>query len=84
MCDEAVHDCLVALEFIPDSFVTSKMINALHVNKNIVFYNKDFDKVIFIGDEKHILAADLEKVSLDNFDEDNLDHNIHIRFGLAL
>ena len=27
MCDEAVHDCLVALEFIPDCFVISKMIN---------------------------------------------------------
>ena len=26
MCDEAVNDCLAALKFIPDWFVTSKML----------------------------------------------------------
>ena len=34
MCDEAVDNCLAALKFIPDWFVTSKMLekldNALH------------------------------------------------------
>ena len=84
ICDEAVDDCLVALKCIPDCFVTSKMVNALHANKNILFYNKDFNKVIFIANQKHILAVDLEKVSLNNFDEDDLDRIIHIRFGLAL
>ena len=29
MCDEAVDDCLAALKFIPDWFVTSKMIKKL-------------------------------------------------------
>ena len=26
MCDEAVDGCLAALKFVPDQFVTSKMI----------------------------------------------------------
>ena len=64
MGDEAVHDCLVALEFIPDSFVTSKMINALHANKNIVFYDKDCDKVIFIADQNIFLLQILKKLVL--------------------
>ena len=46
MCDEAVDDCLVALKFIPDWFVTSKMFekfdNALQVNNAILLYNEDF------------------------------------------
>ena len=53
MCDEAVDNCLVTLKFIPDGFVTSKMLNALHANKNILFYNKGFNKVIFIGNQRH-------------------------------
>ena len=40
MCDEAADDCLAALKFIPDWFVTSKMLgklyNALHVNDNML------------------------------------------------
>ena len=38
MCDKAVYDCLVALKFVPDWFVTSKMIKilftALYADKN--------------------------------------------------
>ena len=30
MCDKAVDDCLAALKFIPDWFVTSKMLEKLH------------------------------------------------------
>ena len=47
MCDEADDDCLAALKFIPDWFVTSKMLkkvdNVLHTNDNILFYHEDFD-----------------------------------------
>ena len=32
MCDEALDDCLAALKFVPDCFVTSK------VNKKIFYY----------------------------------------------
>ena len=29
-CDEAVDDCLAALKYIPDWFVTSKMLEKFH------------------------------------------------------
>ena len=49
MCDEAIDDCLAALEFIHGWFVTSKTLektdNALHSNDDTLFYNEDFDKV---------------------------------------
>ena len=75
MCDEAVDDCPAGLKFIPDWFVTSKMLekfdNTLHSNDDILFYNEDFDKVTFIANQKDILAVDFEKIILDNnFDED--------------
>ena len=43
MCDEAVDDSLAALNFVPDWFVTSKMIKkpytALYVDENIHYFN---------------------------------------------
>ena len=59
MCDEAVDDCLAALKFVPDCFVTSKKLekldNALHANDDILFYNEDFDKASFIACQRQIL-----------------------------
>ena len=53
--------------------------NALHANED--FYNEDFDKVTFIANQKHILHVDLYKINLDNnFDKDNPDTIIRIRF----
>ena len=40
--------------------------NALHANDDIVFFNEDFNKVTFIAYQRHILAADLDKIKLDN------------------
>ena len=44
MCDEAVDDCLVAIKFVPDWFVTSEMIKklftALYADGNILFLMK--------------------------------------------
>ena len=41
MCNESAADCLAALKFIPDWFVTSKMVekcdNALYANDDILF-----------------------------------------------
>ena len=86
MCDEPVYNCLAALKFIPDWFVASKMLekldNVLNANDDILFYDEDFDKVTFIRDQRHILAADLDEINLCNdnsFDEDDSDTIIHIR-----
>ena len=84
MCDEAVDDCLAALKFNPDRFVTSKMFekidNTSHANDDIFFYNEDFDKVTFIANQRHILTADLDN---NIFDEDDPDTIIHVTFNLA-
>ena len=44
MCDEAVDDSLAALKFIPDWFVTSKMIKKLitdvYTDDNILYFNE--------------------------------------------
>ena len=43
MCGEGVDDCLTALKFIPNWFVTSKMLdkfhNALLTNDDILFFD---------------------------------------------
>ena len=45
MCDKAVADCLAAMKFVPDWFVTSKMIKilftALYTDENIFCFNED-------------------------------------------
>ena len=86
MSDDAVDDCLPALKFVPDWFVTSKMLekldNALHANHDILFYNENFNKVTFIACQRHILAAGLDKIKSDtdnNFYEDDRDTIIHVR-----
>ena len=56
--------------------------NVLHADDDILFYNKDFDKVIFIANQRYILTVDLDKINLDNnnnFDEDDPDTIIHVR-----
>ena len=50
MCDEVVDDSLAALNFIPDWFVTSKMIKklciALYADQNIPCFNEDSDNFL--------------------------------------
>ena len=56
--------------------------NVLHADDDILFYNKDFDKVIFIANQRYILTVDLDKINLDNnnnFDEDDPDTIIQVR-----
>ena len=44
MCDKAVADCLTACKFVPDWFVTSKMIKKLftdlYAHENIIYFKK--------------------------------------------
>ena len=84
ICDRAVDNCLVALKFILDWFVTSKMLEifgkALHAKSDILFYSEDFDKITFISNQRHILPVYFHKIDLvkdNNFNED--DTTIHVR-----
>ena len=62
ICDGPADDCLAALKFIPDWFVTSKMLekldNPLHANDDVLFYNDDLYKVTFIANKINILAVE--------------------------
>ena len=85
MCDEAVDDCLVALKFIADWFVTSKMIKklftALYLDDNILYFNKDSGNVVFPCTEIVILNIDLNNINLDdtNYNERDPETIPHIK-----
>ena len=83
MRDKAVDDCLAALKFVPDSFVTSKMIKifftALYADENILYFN------VFICNGMGTLYIDLNNINLDdaNYDKNGPDTITLIRL-LAL
>ena len=77
MCDEAVDDCLVALKFVPDWFVTSKIIkNVLLLCSQMMIYPL-FGYAIFSCNEIGILNADLNHINLDDTSHNEI--IIHIR-----
>ena len=48
MCDEAVDDSLASLKFLPDWFVTSKMIKNFYCfTRNLIYFNENSGDVIF-------------------------------------
>ena len=85
MCDKTVDYCLAALKFVPDWFVTSKMIKrlftALYAHENTLFFNEYFDNVIMSSNEMGVLNIDLNNINLGNtnYEEYDSDTIIHIR-----
>ena len=85
MCDKAADDCLAALKFVPDWFVTSKLIKilftALYADENIPYFNEDSGNVVYICNEMGILKIDLNIIYLvdTNYDEEDPDTVINIR-----
>ena len=85
MCDEAVNDSLAALKFIPDWFVTSKIIKkhftALYADDIIIYFNKNSGGIIFSCNEMGVLSIDLNNINLDdsNYNEDGPETIIHVR-----
>ena len=85
MCDKAVDDSLAALEFVPNWFITSKMIKklftALYADENKLYFNEDSSNVTFSCNGIDILSANLKSIILDdtNYEEDDLDTIILIR-----
>ena len=77
MCDKAVDDYLAALTFVPDWFVTNKMIKllftALYPDENILYFNEDSSNVVFNCNGMGILNIDFNNTNLDdtNYDEDD-------------
>ena len=63
---------LSALKFVPEWFVTDKMIRKLHevlfANDDILFFDEDFGKITFFGGAMGILSVDFDKTNLDDAD----------------
>ena len=61
MSDKTGDDCLNALKFIPDWFVTRKILenfpDALNANNDIFFFDEDFSKVTFLATQMGILGV---------------------------
>ena len=61
MHDKAINDCLATLKFVPDWFVTSKMIKklftALYADENILYFDEDSSNVVFIYNGMGILKT---------------------------
>ena len=84
MCDEAVDNCLSALELVPDWFVTGKMIKklftSLYADENLLYFNEGSADVVFNCNGIGILNIDLNNIILDdNFNKDDLDTIILVR-----
>ena len=85
MYDEAVDDCLEALELIPDWFVTSNRIKkrfiSFYPDDNILYFNKGSDNAVFSCNEMNILNIYLNNINLDdtNYNKDNPETTILIR-----
>ena len=69
-CDKVVDDFLQASKFVPDWFVTNKMIKRLHnvlfSNNDILFFDEGSGNVTFSSDEMGILSVDLNNINLDD------------------
>ena len=86
MSGEVVDDCLPALKFIPNGFVTSKVIRklfpAFHSDDNIKYFNKNSGDVKFFCNEFGVLNnKDLNNIDLNhtNHNESDPDTIIHVR-----
>ena len=67
MCDKAADDFLPALKFVPDWFVSSKMIKKLHdalfADNDILFFGEDSSNVTLSSDEMGIISVDLNNIN---------------------
>ena len=89
MCDEAVDTSPAALKFIPDWFATSKMSKklymALYADDGLPLLDEDSSGVTFCRNQLGNLNVNLNNINLDNnFDEDDPDTIILIRFWLGI
>ena len=86
MSNKVVENFLAALKFIPDWYVTSKMIKklltALYADDNILYFNENSGDAVFSCYDMGIFSIDLNNINLDdtNYDEDDPGTIIHIRF----
>ena len=84
MCNKGVDDFLPALKFVPDWFITSKIIKnfltALYADENKLNFIENSGDVVFSCNKMGILSIDLNNINLAdmNYDEDDPETIIHI------
>ena len=77
MCDKAADAFQPTLKFVPNWFVSNKILQNHYDNlfsvDNIIFFGEDSNNVTFFCDEMGIFNADLNNINLDyiNFDKDD-------------
>ena len=87
MCDKAFDDFLPALKFVPDLFVTSKMVKklftALYADDNILYFIENSGNALFPCNEMGIVKKDVNNINPDdtNYGKDDPDTIIHIRLS---
>ena len=88
MCDKAVNNSLVTLEFVLELFVTSKMIKILftylYADENILYFNEDSGNVIINCNEMSILNIDLDNINFDDTCYDEVDPDTIILIKLLV
>ena len=76
ICDEAVDECLRAVKFVPDWFVTNKkikkLLTALYADYNIFYFKEDLGDVIFSCNEMGILSVNLDDINYGEGDPKNI------------
>ena len=79
MCHKVVDPYIPTLKFVPDWFVTSKMIR--NPDDDTIFVNEDSNYVTIFIEEMVIFSVDLNNINLDhvNFDKDDPKTFIHVR-----
>ena len=80
MCNKVVDYFISGIKFLPDWFVTSKMIKklltALFAGDKIFYFNEDSQNIVFSCNEMGILSVDPNNVSVDILSVDtNYDEN---------
>ena len=67
MCHKVVDACLIALKFVPDWYVTNKILNildnAVFLNGDIVFVNADSDNVTTFSNGLGLVIVGLNNIS---------------------
>ena len=67
---------------LPPPFKKYAHVQTMLINRDFLFFDKDFSKIKFFANQMGLLALDFNKINLDDgndFDEDDPETIIHVR-----
>ena len=89
MCEKFVQAFLPVSKFVPDLFVTNKMLekldNAVTSNDYILLVHVDSNSITFLSNDIAFNTIDFNNINFDdnNFDKDDPETTIHVRHCLV-